>query len=159
MRLGSYAQESTRYCNYTKDKFDNQLTFIIPYWLDVDEGEYHAIETSKLTNDVAYEFARMCLYASDLYNLFINDYHCKSEEARDILPLCTKTEINVKYNLREWRHFFTLRCSNHAHPEIRTLARLLLKQFHEQIPVIFDDLYEEYWVKPFSKSSVQKDEI
>ena len=51
----------------------------------------------------------------------------------------------MKANLREWRHFLKLRCSTAAHPDIRVLALDLLKQFHEQIPIIFDDLYEQYF--------------
>ena len=96
-----------------------------------------------------------CLNAECAYNELVKTYGCRAEEARDILPLCTKTEINVKYNLREWRHFFELRCSSKAHPEIRLLARTLLKRFHEEIPLIFDDLYETFILHADSKSSVQ----
>ena len=151
-RLGSYAQESTRYCNYTKDKFNNQLTFIIPEWALLEEGEYGKDNISSINNDQALEFATACSISEQYYNTLIRDYGCKPEEARDILPLCLKTEINVKYNLREWRHFFELRCSNAAHPEIRMLAKEVLKKFHDEIPLIFDDLYERYIEQPNSKS-------
>lgn len=69
----------------------------------------------------------------------------KAEQAREVLPMCTKSELCMKANLREWRHFFKLRCSTAAHPDIRVLALDLLKQMHNQIPVIFDDLYEEFY--------------
>lgn len=67
------------------------------------------------------------------------------QQARMVLPMSIKTEIVMKCNLREWRHFFKLRCSTAAHPDIRVLALDLLKQMHEQIPVIFDDLYKEFY--------------
>lgn len=151
-RLGSYAQESTRYCNYTKDKFDGQITFVIPEWTPLEEGEYDKDDVTYIKNDQAFEFATACRISEQLYETLIRDYGLKPEEARDILPLCLKTEINVKYNLREWRHFFELRCGNAAHPEIRMLAKEVLKKFYEEIPLIFDDLYERYIEQPDSKS-------
>ena len=68
----------------------------------------------------------------------------KAQESREVLPNATKTELNMKANLREWRHFLNLRCSQAAHPDIRILALDLLKQFYEAIPIIFDDLYDKY---------------
>lgn len=150
-RLGSYAQESTRYCNYTKDKFDNQLTFIIPKWSTLLQGEYtvdDVLENAEPRNCI---FLENCKNAELAYNRLVK-VGCIAEEARDVLPLCLKTEINVKYNLREWRHFFELRCSNATHPEIRMLAKEVLKKFHDEIPLIFDDLYERYIEQPNSKS-------
>lgn len=93
-RIGSYSQESTRYCNYTQDKFDNQLTFIIPEWANLEEGEYHSMEVSEINNDKEYIFTRACLAADGAYTALI-DGNCKPEQAREVLPLCTKTEINV----------------------------------------------------------------
>ena len=152
-RLGSYAQESTRYCNYSKDKFNGQLTFIIPRWSEIKEGIYTSNDDGVLDRDKV--FLASCLNAERTYNELVKTYGCRAEEARDILPFCIKTEINVKYNLREWRYFFELRCSSKAHPEIRLLARTLLKRFHEEIPLIFDDLYETFILHADSKSSVQ----
>lgn len=77
-RLGSYAQESTRYCNYTKDKFDNQLTFIIPEWANLEEGEYHSMEVSEINDDKEYIFTRACLAADGAYTALI-DGNCKPE--------------------------------------------------------------------------------
>lgn len=153
-RLGSYAQESTRYCNYSKDKFDNQLTFIIPKWSMLHQGEYTIDDVLENAESRDCVFLENCKNAELAYKRLIK-FGCKAEEARDVLPLCIKTEINVKYNLREWRHFFELRCSSKAHPEIRLLARTLLKRFHEEIPLIFDDLYETFILHADSKSSVQ----
>ena len=150
-RLGSYAQESTRYCNYSKDKFDNQLTFIIPQWSMLSQGEYTIDDVLENAQPRDCIFFENCKNAELTYNRLVK-LGCKAEEARDVLPFCTKTEINVKYNLREWRHFFELRCSNAAHPEIRMLAKEVLKKFHDEIPLIFDDLYERYIEQPNSKS-------
>lgn len=151
-RLGSYAQESTRYCNYSKDKFGNELTFIQPCHLNEVElakyGPYHLVSRDKSPESVF-----ICsLNNAERDYLALIEAGWKPEEARDVLPLCLKTELNVKYNLREWRHFFELRCSNAAHPEIRMLAKEVLKKFHDEIPLIFDDLYERYIEQPNSKS-------
>lgn len=153
-RLGSYAQESTRYCNYAKDKFDNQLTFIIPRWSMLHQGTYDIDELANVNTKDRVLYTRLYTIEST-YNALVK-LGCRAEEARDILPLCIKTEINVKYNLREWRHFFTLRCSDKAHPEIRLLARTLLKSFRDKIPVIFDDLYEKFIPSADSTNSVQE---
>lgn len=150
-RVGSYTQESTRYCNYSKDKFDNQLTFIIPKWSMLHQGEYKIDDVLENAEPRDCLFLENCKNSELIYNHLVK-LGCRAEEARDVLPLCIKTEINVKYNLREWRHFFTLRCSDKAHPEIRLLARTLLKRFHNEIPLIFDDLYEQYIEYSDSKS-------
>jgi thymidylate synthase (FAD) len=63
--------------------------------------------------------------------------------SRDVLPNSLKTEIVITYNLREWRHFFRLRCDKRAHPQMREIAIPLLKEFQRLIPVIFDDIIPE----------------
>lgn len=130
-RIASYAQESTRYCNYSKDKFNNELTFIKPIWYD----------SLGITHKQDFEIAlERC---EDDYLEFIKQ-GWTPQQARAVLPLALKTELNMKTNLREWRHFFKLRCSTAAHPDIRVLALDLLEQMHNQIPIIFDDIYEKY---------------
>lgn len=178
-RLASYAQESTRYCNYSKDKFGNELTFIIPSWLDIPEGEYQWEDSNPLLTagasieEVGYDDSSNLWIKDDSngrFNEFKRHYDdresvedfmeslqkseeiyfkllkqsWKPQQARMVLPMSIKTEINMKCNLREWRHFFNLRCSQAAHPDIRVLALDLLKQFHDRIPIIFDDLYDKY---------------
>ena len=125
-RMASYAQESTRYCNYSKDKFGNELTFIEP---------------SQGVND---DWVEAVKQAERAYILLVAG-GWTAEQARSVLPLCTKTEINMKANLREWRHFFKLRCDKHAHPDMRVLALDLLKQMHDKLPIIFDDLYKQFY--------------
>lgn len=138
-RMASYAQESTRYCNYSKDKFGNELTFIIPSWSEINQlGDIIADD-----DECFYHFKQALEFAEAEYFMLLNK-GWKPQQARMVLPMSIKTEINMKANLREWRHFFKLRCSTAAHPDIRVLALDLLKQMHNQIPIIFDDLYEEY---------------
>lgn len=129
-RLASYAQESTRYCNYSKNKFGQELTFIVPcFWgpndeeLDIWLG---AMET-----------------AESIYMDLINR-GAKPQQARSVLPNSLKTEIVITMNLREWRHFFKLRTAMAAHPQMCEIARPMLDEFKILIPVIFDDIsYEE----------------
>lgn len=125
-RIASYAQESTRYCNYSKDKFSNEITVIRP--VDIEEGS-QAEEDWKAAMEAAEKF----------YFALIAD-GCKPQTARSVLPTCTKTEIMVTMNMREWRHFIRLRAAEAAHPDIRILAKDLLAQFKAQIPVLFDDI-------------------
>ena len=125
-RLASYAQESTRYVNYSKDKFGNEITVIKPSEIE----EY----------SVAYDlWEQACMQAENKYFQMIGS-GCKPQVARSVLPTCTKTELVMTANLREWRHFIKLRGSAAAHPDIRILAKDLLTQLKEQIPVVFDDL-------------------
>ena len=154
-RVASYANESTRYCDYSKDKFNNEITFIIPSYLDIPEGNYSYwdgdwVDMDKMkiqlpadNEDAISTWLFNLNHAETSYRILKNK-GWKAEQAREVLPMCTKSEICMKANLREWRHFFRLRCSKAAHPDIRALALDLLKQMHEKIPVIFDDLYERF---------------
>jgi len=125
-RIASYSQESTRYCNYSKDKFGNEITFIRPFFWTDDEEEY------KVWKETMQEI-------ENAYNRLIS-LGAKPEEARSILPNSVKTEIMVTMNLREWRHFFRLRTSERAHPQMREVAVPLLEDFKKKIPVVFDDI-------------------
>ena len=94
-RIASYSQESTRYCNYSKDKFGNELTFIRPcFWAD-DSDEYAVWKQAM--EDIEKTYVKLISLGA------------KPEEARSILPNSLKTEIVCTMNLREWRHFFRLR--------------------------------------------------
>lgn len=120
-RLASYSQESTRYCNY-KDK---GIEFVVPHFLTPGTGAYREWELS-------------CIRAEDDYNTMAVKY--PPEIARDVLPLCTKTEIIITADLREWRHILRLRTSPSAHPSMRELMIPLLADFKQIIPIIFDDI-------------------
>ncbi len=139
-RLASFSQESTRYCNYSKDKFDNQLTFIIPEWLLIPEGTYNSsyIITGESIKGEATWFTSM-LEAEATYNcLIVKSW--RPEQARSILPNSLKTEIVITANLREWRLIFKQRTAKVAHPQMRELMCPLLNELQTIIPVIFDDL-------------------
>lgn len=125
-RIASYSQESTRYCNYSKDKFGNELTFIRPLFWAEDSEEY-ALWKSSMQQ------------VEDSYNKLIA-MGAKAEEARSILPNSIKTEIVVTMNLREWRHFFRLRTSQRSHPQMREVACELLEKMKNAVPLIFDDI-------------------
>lgn len=124
-RLCSYAQESTRYCDYSKSKHGEQLTVIKPD-LDVHLNEYFIWKTAMETAENYYFRLRKTGVAPQI--------------ARGVLPIDIKTEINVSANPTQWRHIFKLRTSEAAHPQIRAIMKSLLNDFKEQIPIIFDDL-------------------
>lgn len=144
-RIASYAQESTRYCNYSGDKFGNELTIILPVWFE----EVRKLDTS--CNVSKFEHPRWAQYLMWLISITHSEASYMSllekgqtaQEARSVLPNSLKTEIVMTANPREWRHFFTLRCSKSAHPQIRELAIDMLTGFKNSIPVLFDDIYEE----------------
>lgn len=125
-RMASFAQESTRYCNYSKDKFGNELTFIKPCFWDED---------SEMFND----WKKVISYAEFKY-LNLIKIGATPQEARSVLPNSIKTEVVMTANLREWRHFLKLRTAQAAHPQMRELTIPLLKELKEKIPVIFDDI-------------------
>ena len=125
-RVASFAQESTRYCNYSKDKFGNELTFIRPCFWEENTHEYFSWCESMGNAEKGY-FELLKLEATP-------------EQARSILPNSIKTEIVMTANLREWRHFLKLRTAQAAHPQMRELTIPLLKELKEKIPVIFDDI-------------------
>lgn len=125
-RIASYSQESTRYCNYCKEKFGSELTFIRPFFWQKDSEQY------KIWQEEMHSIEKT-------YNKLIS-LGSKPEEARSVLPNSLKTEIVVTMNLREWRHFFKLRTNPRAHPQMREIAIPLLNEFRERIPVIFDEL-------------------
>lgn len=125
-RIASYSQESTRYCNYSKDKFGGKITFIRPcFWAEDDEKFTVWKETMQSIED---SYVKLISLGA------------KPEEARSILPNSVKTEIMVTMNLREWRHFFKLRTTERAHPQIREVAIPLLNELKGLVPVIFDDI-------------------
>lgn len=141
-RLSSFSQESTRYCNYTKDKFDNQLTFIIPNWLtSLHAGTY----IKSLNNDFSnsqiglFEWINSMFDAEENYNNLI-DKGLTAQQARSILPNSLKTEIVVTSNFRQWRTIFKQRTALAAHPQMREVMVPLLAEVKDKIPVIFDDI-------------------
>ena len=140
-RLASYAQESTRYCNYSQDKFGHELTFIIPDFLE------YGSEGFKLWKDEMKQVEKT-------YFAMLEAGHTP-QEARSVLPNSLKTELVMTANLREWRAFFKLRAANStgaAHPQMLEITRPLLDDLKAMIPVVFDDItYEEKVAKEDGK--------
>ncbi|MFA7156775.1 MAG: FAD-dependent thymidylate synthase [Bacilli bacterium] len=141
-RLSSFSQESTRYCNYTKDKFDNQLTFIIPTWLtDLHPDTYIKGLNSDFSNSQIglSEWIDSMFKAEETYNsLIFNGW--TAQQARSVLPNSLKTEIVVTSNFRQWRTIFKQRTSLAAHPQMREIMVPLLADVKNRIPIIFDDI-------------------
>ena len=136
-RLCSFSQESTRYCNYF-----GRLTFIIPPWIDIPEGDLYRFEDGKQwygTNKPVYEWYMSLVYASMAYEELLN-LGWSPQQARSVLPNSLKTEIIMTANFREWRHVFRLRCDKAAHPQMQELMRPLLTKVKTHIPIIFDDI-------------------
>lgn len=125
-RIASFAQESTRYCNYSKDKFDNGITFIKPFFFDEHSEKY--------------DFWKRAMELSEYLYLDLLESGATPQEARSVLPNSTKTEITITANYREWRNFFKLRTEKAAHPQMREITIPLLKELKEKLPIIFDDI-------------------
>lgn len=128
-RLASFAQESTRYCNYSKDDFGSEITFIIPDYLEYkSEGWNIWKESMKQAEDAYFKML---------------DFGLSPQQARAVLPNSLKTEVVMTANLREWRHFFKLRAlgtTGKPHPQMLEVAVPLLEDMKNLIPVAFDDL-------------------
>ena len=132
-RIASYSQESTRYCNYTKDKFGSQLVCI-----DISTGFRYDLD--QLEDRKKYDIWTEAMEAAERYYFQLIDAGARPEEARSVLPNSLKTEIVMTMNLREWRHFLRLRTSKRAHPQIAEIASALLEEFASRYPVFFADL-------------------
>lgn len=126
-RIASFAQESTRYCNYSKDKFGNGITFIKPYFFEEGTSEYREWVTA--------------MENAESYYLSLIKLGRTPQEARSVLPNSTKTEVVVTANYREWRNFFNLRVDKAAHPQMREVTVPLLEELKKRLPVIFEDIY------------------
>ena len=120
-RVFSFAQESTRYCNYSKDKFGNELTFIIPSFFDTGMGE--------LSNSLVFEeWKSVCAHSERAYNKLLK-YKATPQQARSVLPNSLKTELVMTGFMSDWKGFFFLRDANTAHPQARELAAPLHEEF------------------------------
>ena len=164
-RIASFTQESTRYCNYSQDKFGNEITVIEPIdFYEVSEDFKNIVKSfwDKFAYDATESFTEINFYSSEgLERAWENWFTCclnseicyfnilhegvSPQIARSVLPNSLKTEIEVTANWREWRHILDLRSDISAHPQFREVAKPLLKEMHEKIPVLFDDIYEKYW--------------
>lgn len=141
-RLFSFAQESTRYCNYSKAKFGKELNCIIPCWYkNMFEGNSYNIElchtydltiSEGLSRTEAAWIQAMCEAESTYFGLLTEGE--PAQQARNVLPLALKTELIMTGTVEQWIEFLKLRCANDAHPQARELAielrdRLLLDNY------------------------------
>lgn len=156
-RVFSFAQESTRYCNYSKDKFGDELTFIIPCWFEninnilekwdgFKLGQWKSIEKD-VKPKLFYEpysvedmYERVwilnCIQSEENYKMFLTDHKIEMDrgpwtpqQARTVLPNSLKTELVMTGFVEDWKHFFYLRCAPSAHPQARELAIPLEEEF------------------------------
>ncbi len=133
-RLCSLAQESTRYCNYSKGKFREEITCIDPEWVLARK-----IADPVVRAQVKAEFVASWMQAEAAY-MHLIERGVPAELARDVLPIGLKAEIVVGANVREWRHILKLRTSARAHPRMREVMVPLLRDLRERVPVLFDDI-------------------
>lgn len=134
---GFAVHNSTRYCDYSKDKFDNQLTFILPCWFkEIKEGEYHNYNCDSNNPELIWKDAM--LEAEDFYKKLI-EANWVPQQARSVLPNALKTEIVVTANLREWREIFRQRTSQAAHPQIREI----MEPLHQELITLLPELFEK----------------
>ena len=131
-RIASYCQESTRYCNYSKGKFGEEITVIKPPFWDEYSKEYETWVEACVQTENAY------------FDLLIQG--ATPQQARDVLPNSLKTQIAITMNIREWRHFFRLRCAKGAHPQMIEIACKGLAEFYDYFPCLFEDIYKEVFV-------------
>lgn len=134
-RLAAYCQESTRYCNYSKEGFGSEITVIKPcFWNDPHSD-------MDLENYLKWESS---MKDAEMWYMELLQNGATPQEARSVLPNSLKTEVVMTADIREWRHFLKLRCSPAAHPQMREVALILLDKVHSMIPVCFDDIWSEY---------------
>lgn len=125
-RIASFSIESTRYCNYSQDKFGNQLNLIQPVFFDTDQKK-------------AEMWANCMNYIENCYNI-IAAAGAKPDELRMMLPHSTAAQVVMTANIREWRHILSLRAQKAAHPAVRQLMIPLLLYFKRKLPLLFSDI-------------------
>lgn len=169
-RLASYSQESTRYCAYHKDKFSNELSYIMPSFVKDIYKEYNIEENRSPKYAIGKIFERLmnqkpeedgvdraeiatdllvleswhnhATYTEEIY--FMLASKLPPDQTRGVLSNDLKTELIMTMNLRELRHFIKVRIDKAAHPQIRELAAMLLEILYEKMPAVFIDIYQEY---------------
>lgn len=144
-RLSSFSIESTRYCNYSKDKYNNQIKFIKPCNLNENTAEY--------------DFWYNCMQDIEEYYLDMSKLGCTPDQMRMILPHSTAAEVTMTANMREWKHIFELRCSKRAHPSCQQMLIPLLLYFKEQMPEIYENIEynAEFPKEKYAKLDIMKE--
>ena len=140
-RIASFAQESTRYVNYSKDKFGNEISVI-----DIRGGIALDTKMQELSSEVITEIIAEWFHAiadAEQHYMKMIELGATPQIARSVLPHSTKTEIVITANYREWRNIFNLRTDLAAHPQMREIMIALLEELKEKLPIIFDDIEVE----------------
>lgn len=145
-RFGSFSIESTRYCNYGKDKFDNELKFIKPIFYNPTPSQYAGEEcldenkvSSETYDSLKTELWKECMqHIEDVYVRMSK--FAKPDELRMILPHSTAAQVTMTANIREWKHILDLRTKSMSHPAIRQLLIPLLLKFKKDMPEIFNSI-------------------
>lgn len=126
-RVFSFAQESTRYCNYSKNKFNNEITFIYPCWNCIKTGTYNGVD--KFDGD----YFEHSLREAEFYYFKLLELGWTPQQARAVLPNALKTELVMTGFVSDWKHFFSLRSNKYgkggAHPSASELADPLYEEF------------------------------
>jgi len=143
-RHASFSIESTRYCNYGKDKFDNQIKFIKP--VNIEEGTELYDEWKKSLEEIETHYIKMV------------ELGATPDQMRMILPHSTAALVTMTANIREWKHILSLRCTKHAHPAVEQVMIPLLLHFKENMPEIFENIeYDEnFSSEKYAKMSVME---
>jgi len=141
-RIASYAQESTRYCNYSKENFGKELTFILPEWFEYGVSTYIKALANDSWRDIdpSEKAWMLSMAGAEKTYMYLLENGWSPQQARSVLPNSLKTEIVVTMNLREWRHFFRLRTEKAAHPQMQEIARPMLNYFKKILPAVFEDI-------------------
>lgn len=144
-RFGSFSIESTRYCNYGKDKFDNEIKFIKP--CNIDE------------NSELYSFWHHAMERIEMDYIHMSDNGATPDQMRMILPHSTAAQVTMTANIREWRHILELRCAKMTHPAVRQICIPLLIYFQALMPELFKDIPFDLDFDPekYAQLSVMKD--
>ncbi len=142
-RVASFSIESTRYCNYTKDKFGNEISFIEPCNIE--------------DSDLLEEWKNCMQTIETTYNTMAKK-GALPDQLRLLLPHSTAAELTMTANIREWRHIFSLRADEHAHPSIQQFMIPLLLYFKQQMPALFDEVpyNEEFDAKKYAEIKIIK---
>ncbi len=129
-RLVSFSIESTRFCNYSKGKFGSELTMIEP--CNIAKGSEMYAEWLKCMNGIEASYMKMAALGA------------KGDQLRMLLPHSIKADMMMTANVAEWKHVFSLRCHPAAHPSLRLVMHIMLKDFYQMMPKFFEEQYKEF---------------
>lgn len=149
-RIQAISQESTRYCNYGNDRFDNEIRVILPHFFSDDEPR-KTIKLGPIGAEVTLnklDAWYQAMIQAEMWYMTLLELGATAQEARSVLPNSLKTEMRVTANIREWRHILKIRTEAGVHPQMAESMVPVLCSFRKHWPVLFDDImYDEKWSK------------